>query len=179
MEATMYCVYYVFYLFMNSSNSIIYSLNNISFVSISVLHQQSGSPVPPDENEQRSLAKQKCHSCGQCGKRFPTMFGLKIHQKFHTGKKPYGCDQCGQHFSTMFGLKIHQRFHTGKKLYGCEKCGQHADVFFSSMAHLKRHQQFHLTKEYLLLWGFLKCTYINQHISSTISKTISFPRHLN
>ena len=132
------------------------TLNNVLFLFVSnpVLHLLPDFPVLPTVKEQRSLAKLNHHCCDKCGKHFPKMSNLKIHQRMHSGEKPYGCDQCGKLFSKMSNLEIHQQIHTGvrpksvwKSLHlhveenphGCDQCGKH----FSKIFNLKIHQKIH------------------------------------
>ena len=114
-------------------------LSSLCLVSNPVLNIPSGFPVLPAVNEQRSVAKPKKHSCGQCGKRFIRMTSLKTHQRMHIGERPFHCEQCGSRFISKVHLKDHQKNHTGERLFYCEHC----DNNYKTKNDLVSHQIMH------------------------------------
>ena len=58
----------------------------------------------------------------ECGKRFKTHLGLKLHLAVHTGRYRYHCQYCGRGFSATNNLKGHLVKHTGIKTFVCHIC---------------------------------------------------------
>src|SRR5277367_4443134 len=68
-------------------------------------------------DERRSSEKEKKYACNTCGKRFPTPFHLKAHERSHSGEKPFECRECGKRFTQKSILTRHLRIHTGETPY--------------------------------------------------------------
>ena len=51
--------------------------------------------------------------CKECCKCFSKQRNLRIHERFHTGKKPHECGQCGKCFNEAGKLKMRERIHAG------------------------------------------------------------------
>ncbi|XP_055762346.1 zinc finger protein 572-like [Salvelinus fontinalis] len=88
----------------------------------------------------RRSTRKRPHCCSDCGKRFTSSTGIKIHQIIHTGlQKLYSCNQCGKSCTQLSSLILHQRKHTGKKLYSCDECGKSFTPLSSLILHQRTH----------------------------------------
>ena len=76
--------------------------------------------------------------CQQCQKSFKTLFGLKNHQKLHTGET-FKCDQCEKETTSLGNLKVHKLIHTGEKPFACDQC----KMKFKLKHHLAAHKDTH------------------------------------
>ena len=52
------------------------------------------------------------HTCSQCGKRFVSLNGLRLHEYLHKGRYRYKCSYCGKGFSGSTNLRGHLVTHT-------------------------------------------------------------------
>ena len=78
----------------------------------SYVHQPAGDPT---------YLSLRCQY-PECGKRFKTHLGLKLHLAVHRGQYRYHCQYCGQGFSATNNLKGHLVKHTGIKTFVCHIC---------------------------------------------------------
>ena len=62
------------------------------------------------------------HTCSQCGKRFVSLNGLRLHEDLHQGRYQYNCSYCGKGFSGSTYLRSHLVTHTGIKEFRCKLC---------------------------------------------------------
>lgn len=87
--------------------------------------------------------------CDKCGKGFPIVTELHIHQISRHGVGPYlQCEQCSYKAPTKLKLKEHIRLHTGERPFTCDKCG----LTFRRQAIWRNHQVHHSEKS-------VQCTY--------------------
>lgn len=77
--------------------------------------------------------------CAQCGKECATSYGLKLHERTHTDKKPYQCKSCPKAFAREEALSLHRVIHTGNKPYKCDICGR----TFAQRSSMKKHHRRH------------------------------------
>ncbi|XP_035537750.1 gastrula zinc finger protein xFG20-1-like [Morone saxatilis] len=85
-------------------------------------------------------SSRKPHGCSECGKRFRHVHHLKIHMKFHAGKRAtFFCSVCGLECLYKSHLKIHMRTHTGEKPFGCPVCGKKYAHKASMQSHMVIH----------------------------------------
>lgn len=80
--------------------------------------------------------------CEHCGKGFPVLAELKIHQVAVHGTGPYlQCRHCPYKAPRKFSLVEHERIHTGERPYTCEKCGLTFRRRFIWKKHLIYHKE--------------------------------------
>ncbi|KAF9415751.1 hypothetical protein HW555_006721 [Spodoptera exigua] len=87
--------------------------------------------------------------CDQCGKGFPVLTELHMHQVARHGVGPYlQCDHCPYKAPRKLNLIEHLRLHTGERPFTCDKCG----LTFRRRAIWRNHLVCHMEKQY-------QCTY--------------------
>lgn len=83
--------------------------------------------------------------CESCGKPFPTLTELNMHQIASHGIGPYlQCDLCPYKAPRKLNLIEHIRLHTGERPYTCEKCG----LTFRRKAIWRKHLIYHTEKNF-------------------------------
>ncbi|XP_067634785.1 zinc finger protein 723-like [Eurosta solidaginis] len=82
----------------------------------------------------------KRHVCDICAARFPTLYELKKHNRYHTGERPFKCDYCDKRFVEGGACRRHMLTHTGEKPYKCKYCER---AFTQSGDHIK-HLRVHI-----------------------------------
>lgn len=120
-----------------------------SFDMVTAVAQQPAPPAPQtppttssSTNQRRSYrggSGKEPAVCGVCGRVFPSVATLELHQRTHTGERPYTCPHCGKGFAQPNNLRVHLLIHTGERRYRCTLCGKS----FISSSHLKRHRTVH------------------------------------
>ncbi|CAB3225747.1 unnamed protein product [Arctia plantaginis] len=87
--------------------------------------------------------------CDQCGKGFPVLAEMHMHQIARHGIGPYlQCDHCPYKAPRKLNLIEHLRIHTGERPFTCEKCG----LTFRRRAIWRNHLVCHMEKTH-------QCTY--------------------
>ncbi|XP_055617814.1 gastrula zinc finger protein XlCGF52.1-like isoform X2 [Toxorhynchites rutilus septentrionalis] len=100
----------------------------------------------------------KPFKCGKCEKTFTTKYGLKEHDRTHTGERPFSCPHCSKAFRHSSTLKKHMRkthsglLDTNKRkddnlddsqgedtLFKCEKCEKTFTSKYGLEAHIRTH----------------------------------------
>lgn len=59
----------------------------------------------------RGEAGARGHVCGYCGRRYSRRYGLRIHERTHTGARPLRCPHCARAFADPSNLNKHVRLH--------------------------------------------------------------------
>ena len=75
------------------------------------------------------------YTCSQCGKRFVSLNGLRLHEDLHKGRYRYKWSYCGKGFASLNGLRLHEDLHKGRYRYKCSYCGKG----FSGSTNLRDH----------------------------------------
>ncbi|XP_043386539.1 zinc finger protein 436 isoform X23 [Chelonia mydas] len=108
--------------------------------------EKVGKSISCEENDlkgtatqQRILKGERKNTCSECGKTFPRLSHLIIHERMHTGERPYECCECRKAFTRRSTLISHQRTHTDARPYECCECGK----TFTRRSDLFRHQRIH------------------------------------
>ncbi|XP_029464991.1 zinc finger protein 773-like isoform X2 [Rhinatrema bivittatum] len=77
--------------------------------------------------------------CTDCEKCFTHSAQLKIHQKFHKGKKSFKCSKCDKYYSEKSNLQRHEKTHRKEKPFKCSEC----DKCFIDKRYLREHELIH------------------------------------
>ncbi|XP_026748610.2 zinc finger protein 271-like [Galleria mellonella] len=81
--------------------------------------------------------------CEHCGKGFPVLLELQMHQVARHGTGPYlQCQHCTYKAPRKINLIEHERLHTGERPYTCDKCG----LTFRRRAIWRKHMVYHTEK---------------------------------
>ena len=70
-----------------------------------------------DYHMKSHIDNEKKYQCKTCQRCFKYSKDLKVHERYHTGKKPFKCKVCGKCFTNNQYLTLHSRIHTGEKPY--------------------------------------------------------------
>lgn len=78
-------------------------------------------------------------ACQVCGRKFPNMSQLRVHQRSHTGEKPFHCDICGRSYCVKELLRDHCYTHSGVKRYRCSLWSKSFNMATSFLRHHSVH----------------------------------------
>ncbi|KAJ8708829.1 hypothetical protein PYW08_010211 [Mythimna loreyi] len=108
-----------------------------------ICHKILANPLTYEHHMQRhSNCK---YICDQCGKGFPVLTEMHMHQIARHGVGPYlQCDHCSYKAPRKLDLIEHLRLHTGERPFTCEKCG----LTFRRRAIWRNHLICHMEKQY-------------------------------
>ena len=78
--------------------------------------------------------------CSQCGKKFTSAEGLKMHMKRHKENYDVKCGECNKKFLSKGALKSHTDLHhnTGN-IYSCEECEATFKLNYCFKIHIRTH----------------------------------------
>lgn len=79
------------------------------------------------------------HLCSECGKVYPSAYGLKAHLHSHSQAKPFACQHCPSTFRFQSNLNRHLFTHTGERNFFCDVCNK---AFFSNDDMRKHRSEF-------------------------------------
>ena len=79
-----------------------------------------------------------CFVCEQCGSKFKSKYGLKIHtDSIHEDKYRFRCHVCGKGYNTLWNFQGHLRSHDSQVRVTCDIC----NAKFKFMSSLIRHKR--------------------------------------
>lgn len=103
------------FLYPYTRNDLLYSTSNIDktkktvLYSCNVCHKGFSSKLGRDNHvKQKHGSRDQCFSCHICGKMFPTLNMLSIHQRVHSDYRPFECAECGKGYKHKKDLKTHR-----------------------------------------------------------------------
>jgi len=130
--------------------------------------------------------------CQYCYRGFKEKFGLKLHEKTHTGEKPFECTDCPLKFLTKRQLSQHYIVkHTNEKPFPCDQCDKkygskmilvshkrrvHLELFrllpcsfcdlkFKTKQNLAKHERTHTKREAVPMPGVQQDVQIKSHLT--------------
>ncbi|XP_077289861.1 uncharacterized protein LOC143913754 [Arctopsyche grandis] len=93
------------------------------------------------EHKLEGYERAKQHTCDVCGNKFHDRYGLRIHQRSHTGAKPFSCNICGQEFSQQCNMERHvSAKHNKDKIFQCELCPRRYAYSSTLQEHVRNHK---------------------------------------
>ncbi|XP_063243081.1 zinc finger protein 431-like isoform X2 [Bacillus rossius redtenbacheri] len=126
--------------FSNTSELVAYRQTSSHQCNTCTRDQELSSSTCPDNStsNKEHCECAKTFRCDLCPVACPTVSGLRIHKRTHSGERPYHCLKCNTRFSRNTALKKHDRsVHgaPGSVTYSCGECG----AAFRARGNLLRH----------------------------------------